>query len=232
MHGPSDIAPLVAAVQELDPRPRQRRWVSLSFCVLDAVYSIGAHYDHHVVPMIARVATDFRIDDPAAPVAVSETDDPLPLGTFLTRYPDTETLLEATKNRQNTSTRGGIRKADAVLQYATILRDHGIETLGAAAAALADSTLLDTVDAALSKVPGEGSNGVRRGYLWMLAGDDHTVKPDRMVLRWLTAHAVTAITADTARILLDDIASQLSTTLGRQITPWEVDHAIWCAARA
>lgn len=79
-------------------------------------------------------------------------------------------------------------------------------------------------------MPGEGGSGIRRGYLWMLIGDQQTVKPDRMVLRWLTRHGAT-VTADTARTLLVDIAGQLTATTGQQVTPWEVDHAIWRAAR-
>lgn len=37
---------LVNAAFALDPQPRERRWVSLSLCIADAVWSIGAHYDN------------------------------------------------------------------------------------------------------------------------------------------------------------------------------------------
>ncbi|WP_254707642.1 hypothetical protein [Rhodococcus pyridinivorans] len=63
-------AQLVTAVRELDPQPRQRRWVSVSFCVLDAVFSIGAHYHHHVVPVVRRVAADFDVASPLVPMSV------------------------------------------------------------------------------------------------------------------------------------------------------------------
>ena len=80
-----------------------------------AIHSIGAHYDRHVVPVVERAAADFEIDSPAVPMSVPEFGDPVPLEVFLDRYPSTEALLATTKNRQNTSTRGGIRKADATL---------------------------------------------------------------------------------------------------------------------
>ena len=36
---------IAAAVSTLEPEPRTWRWTSLSYCVLDAVWSIGARYD-------------------------------------------------------------------------------------------------------------------------------------------------------------------------------------------
>ncbi len=171
MHSDEEMARLVAAVRELDPpKPRERRWVSVSFCVLDAVYSIGAHYDNHVVPVVERVAADFEVQSPSVQMSVPETADPVPLDVFLDRYTSVEALLDTTKNRQNTSTRGGIRKADAALRYATVLHEHGVLTLNDARRLLTDTVRLDAVEAALRQVPGEGSAGVRRGYLWMLIG--------------------------------------------------------------
>ncbi|MFC9786792.1 hypothetical protein [Rhodococcus sp. NPDC127528] len=65
----------------------------------------------------------------------------------------------------------------------------------------------------------------------VLIGDQQTVKPDRMVLRWLARHGAT-VTVDSARTLLEDIARELSASEGGPVTPWEVDHAVWRAARS
>ena len=231
MHRDEDLQRLVAAVRELDPQPRQRRWVSVSFCVLDAVFSIGAHYDRHVVPVVERVAADFGVASPSVPMSVPESADPVPLDAFLDRYPSSDELLAVAKNRQNTSTRGGIRKADAVLRYAAVLRDNQVSTLDEARKLLIDDSRLNAVESALRQVPGEGASGVRRGYLWMLIGDQDTVKPDRMVLRWLARQGVEP-TPDSARLLLRDIARELSVGIDRRVTAWEVDHAIWQDARS
>ncbi|MFC6010485.1 hypothetical protein [Nocardia lasii] len=228
-HG--SITPLVDAVAALDPRPRDRQWVSLTFCVLDAVYSIGANYDHHVVPVVRRVAAEFGVENPATDPAVATLiADPAPLGALLGRYPNSDALISVTDNRQNTSTRGGIRKADAVLRYAAILHDRGVDTVTDARAALTDERRWEQVDHALRTVPGDGVAGVRRGYLWMLVGDHATVKPDRMVLRWL---ARTGFPVDVAgaRSLLREVSEALTDRLGRDVSPWEVDHAIWSAGR-
>lgn len=222
---------LIGAIAALDPQPRQRQWVSLSFCVLDGVYSIGASYDHHVVPVVGRVAADFEVNSPVTtPEAAASIADPVPLGALLTRYADSDALIVATNNRQNTSPRGGIRKADAVLRYARILHNHDVNTLADARAALAVDPLISRIDDALRVVPGEGSEGVRRGYLWMLVGDQHMVKPDRMVLRWLARNGF-EVAPHAARELLDRAAVSLTEQIGRAVTPWEIDHAIWLAAQ-
>ncbi|MFC9872939.1 hypothetical protein [Nocardia salmonicida] len=225
------LAPLVDAVAALNPQPRERQWVSLTFCVLDAVYSIGANYDHHVVPVVRRVATDFGVDTPSTtPAAAASMADPVPLSALISRYADPDALVVVTKNRQNTSTRGGIRKADAVLRYAEILDRYGVATLADGRAALSDDQRMEQIDRALRKVPGEGAAGVRRGYLWMLVGDQLRVKPDRMVLRWL-ARIGFHVDVDGARSLLDQVAESLTDRLDRVVSPWEVDHAIWRAER-
>jgi hypothetical protein len=63
----------------------------------------------------------------------------------------------------------------------------------------------------------------RLHYLWMLIGDHDLVKPDRMVLRWLTRHSRTPVDPATARQLLPAVAQIVG------CTPWELDHAIWRA---
>ncbi|EKT80504.1 hypothetical protein WSS_A22058 [Rhodococcus opacus M213] len=222
---------ITAGVKDLDPQPRQRRWVSLTFCILDAVFSIGARYDTVVVPLVRRAAADFGVAEPSVPHDVEDGPDPVPLGELLGRYPNGADLVQVT-NRQRTSTRGGILKADAVLRYARILDDHGVRTLQDGRELLTDAVHLGTVETALRQVPGEGTAGVRRGYLWMLVGDEDTVKPDRMVLRWLTAHGVDGTTPEQARTLLSKVSERISSDLGRRVTAWEVDHAIWLTARS
>ena len=100
---------VIDAVELLDPRPRQKRWASLSYCVLDAVWSIGALYDPVVVPLIYRVAAANGDSEPMVSSAEQLTVDPLPLPRLLERYVEASGLQQIT-NRQRTSSRGGIRR--------------------------------------------------------------------------------------------------------------------------
>ena len=221
------VASVAERVAALGPGPRQQRWTSLSACVLDAVWSIGARYDGVVVPLVRRVL------DGGATGSLLATESPVedvhPVSRLLERFPDEESLLAVTQNRQRTSTRNGITKARAALGYARVLLDNGIDDLAAANRAMASPPLLASVDNGLRRVRGEGQYGVRRSYFWMLCGDDGRIKPDRMVLRWLAPHGVRD--PDVAQQLLIDVAAFLSDQGASKVTPWEVDHAIWSAAR-
>lgn len=224
---PSDLVDRIAdRVAVLGPRAQGQRWASLSACVLDAVWSIGARYDAVVVPVVQRV-----LEPGAQGALLSEVagDDVYSLPRFLKNFPDELALIAASRNRQRTSTRNGVTKAQAALSYARILVENGLHELGDVQRLAAEPALHSRVDRALSRVPGEGLHGIRRGYFWLLCGDDDQVKPDRMVLRWLAPHGVTD--PSTAKQLLVDVAARLSARSGAPVTPRAVDHAIWLAAR-
>lgn len=166
---------LADAVLALGTKPREQRWTSLSLCILDAVWSVGARYDGVVVPLVRNYASDFGVDAPT----VSDTafgPDPLPLLTLAGLQ--AESLADKT-NRHRTSTRGGILKADAALRHVAVFAEHGVTTLADAIELLANTDRFAIDDSALRRIPGEGGSGIRRGYLWMLVGNDDLIKPDR-----------------------------------------------------
>ncbi len=224
-----DLDRVTAAVAALEPRPRQRRWVSVTFCVVDAVWSIGSRYDSTVVPVVKRVADDFGVLEASVPNAAPASEDPVPLQRFRGAY-DVDRLTKRT-NRQRTSTSGGALKAEAALEYARILVSHGIGTIDDARRAIADPALFNRVECDLKKVPGDGFHGIRRGYFWMLVGDDSRVKPDRMVLRWFASHQLGLEPEQAAHVIRRVVERLNSTPRDTTITAWEVDHAIWNAGR-
>jgi hypothetical protein len=60
----------------------------------------------------------------------------------------------------------------------------------------------------------------------MLAGDDQHVKPDRMIVGWLTGVLGRAVAVREAIQLVTAAADDIGKS------PWELDHAIWKAQRA
>ncbi len=217
---------LVTAVEALAVQPRQRRWTSVTYCVLDAVWSIGIGYDAHVVPAVRRVATAAGDGNPVVATDAVPSQDPLPLSTFRSTYPATDQLVAVTSSHR-TSSRSGILKADAALRYADVLTGFGIDTLADASKTLTDTDRVDEISAELRRIPGDG---VRTGYFWMLVGDDDTVKPDRMILRFLGRHGAPTDVLG-AKVILRELAEHLTTPV-RPVTPWMVDHAIWRAERS
>ena len=133
-------------------------------------------------------------------------------------------------NWQNTSTRGGIRKADAVLRHVHVFRAHGVTGLADAIALFGDEKRFAAVNKDLRAIPGEGAHAVRRDYLWMLIGQDDLIKPDRMVLRWFKMHGV-VVDPIGARDLIAALVPAVSARLKRNVTAWEIDHALWSAGR-
>jgi len=217
---------LASAVEKLDIQPRQRRWANVTYCVLDAVWSIGISYDRHVVPAVRSVATAAGDENPVVATDAVPSHDPLPLSTFRATYTTTEPLVAVTSSHR-TSTRSGIFKAEAALRYADVLTGFGIDTLADASKALTYSDRVNEISAELRRIPGDG---VRTGYFWMLVGDDDTVKPDRMILKFLARHGVATDVAG-AKATLGELAERLSNP-EHLVTPWMVDHAIWRAERA
>ncbi|WP_205857675.1 hypothetical protein [Phytoactinopolyspora endophytica] len=223
-----DVQRVADAVAALDPQPREKRWTSLTYCVVDSVWSINANYTSVVAPVVRAVASAFGDQAPLSPANRPLPDDPVPVHAFLDRFNDGTALVQLT-NRQRTSTHNGVLKADAALVYARILGAHGVQTLGEAQGLLDDEARLAEVEAELRTVPGEGQHGVRRGYLWMLVGSEEHIKPDRMVLRWFRDQGVVTDPAGAKRLVYE-IAAYL-TSNGRPTTPWVVDHAIWLTRR-
>jgi hypothetical protein len=219
----SRVDELTEAVAALNVRPRTWVWTSLTWCVLDAVWSINSDYRSVVVPAVRRVASTFGDDEPLVHADAAHVADPVPLTEFLGKYGDEETLVAVT-TRHRTSPRGGITKAAAAISYARILSAADVNTREDASQLLGSVGRLADVDRSLGEVAGEGG-GVRRAYLWMLVGSDDRIKPDRMVVRFLARYGVTGTPA-TALAVMGEVAARLSTT-DRPVTPWMVDHAIW-----
>lgn len=223
----AEIDELGDAMAALDPQPRKQRWVSLSLCILDAVWSIGAHYDNVVVPLVRNLAKEFGVEQPTVPMNEPIDTDPLPLTRLAGLTVD---QLVRLTNWQNTSTRGGIRKAVAALRHIHAFRAHGVTGLDDAVALFGNEKRFAAVNKDLRAIPGEGVHAVRRDYLWMLVGHDDLIKPDRMVLRWLKKHGV-IVDPVGARDLIAALVPPVSARLKRNVTAWEIDHALWNAGR-
>lgn len=101
---------------------------SLPLCILDAIYSVNARYEavRKVVQRYADCRNVPLVRQGAGTPAVQVT-----LSDFLADYGQhgidgmAATILH---NRQRTSPRGGILKAEAALWFAAVLHREGIET--------------------------------------------------------------------------------------------------------
>jgi hypothetical protein len=218
------ISRVVAAAGQLKIKARGPRWAHASLCILDAVFSINAHYERHTVPTCHRYATWAGIAAPLSRSAQLPVLDEQPLQVLLTQFQacgEAHFAARVLQNNQRTwANRRAPLKAEAARGYAEVLISHGVETLADANQLLAELDKLEIVEQDLASVAGHGS-GARLAYLWMLLGDDSRIKPDRMVLRWLTAVLHEPVSTTEAVQLLKGAAVHLG------CSPWELDHAIW-----
>lgn len=197
-------------------------------CIIDSVYSIGVRYEG-VRNAVERFSDylglrKFRIDRKIVPAASEQ----LPTSELvrMLREAGPEIFAEQVfQNRQRTSTRSGILKSEAVLRFGEALVLHGGEYLQDIPGLLGDHSLEKEVKG----IPGQ-SSGLSLGYFFMLAGSEDQVKPDRMILRFLSAALGRDVQAHEAQHLLGAACSDLLPEFP-ELTPRLLDHCIWHVQR-
>jgi len=159
---------------------REYSYHSLPLCVIDAVFSIGVRYRNAQKAVESWCAAQ----QPNWAIYRSDAKRRQTTGDLI-RAADGEDGTALTQrffggNRQRTSTRNGILKADATLRFAKALQQGEIEDCND----IRNSARADLAWQAVRAIPGQGS-GLSFKYLLMLAGDDSSVKPDRMLCRFV-----------------------------------------------
>lgn len=209
---------------DADPEFEEYGYENLPLCVIDAVFSINARYSS-VENLIQRYRE--RCGVSKAPVGAAWPPPPEQQQTvseFLRRVePLTpEVLAESIfGNRQRTSPRGGILKAEAVLRYCRALQSHGVETLQDMLRAAGNADLRRTI----AMIPGH-SSGISWNYLLMLCGDVNRIKPDRMVVRFVADALHREVTHPDAERLVCAAAACLRAE-HPSLTPRRLDSLIW-----
>lgn len=204
------------------PLPREFFYASLPLCVIDAVFSIGVTYTSTRNTVI-RFAE--RQGWALGPVEERHHGEKT-VGEFLACYaglsPD-EAADQLFGNRQRTSSRSGILKAEATRRFAIALQDAGIEDF----ADLSDERLA-AAEPKVREIPGQKS-GISFDYFRMLAGDDTLIKPDRMVQRFIARaieEAPEKVGPDRARELLQGAVAELNAR-GAAWSPRGLDYVVW-----
>lgn len=187
---------------------------SIALAVIDSVWSIGVRYGG-VLNVLERYRTLRRAQgfDP-------DKDGPLDLVECIEALGGSEAFAEAVKNRQRTSSRSGILKADAVLNQAKLLVEEGINSPRDLAEAA--SARLERLRRRWMEEVGQAS-GLSWDYLLMLSGMQG-VKADRMVRRFVAdalGCSESGMSAARAHALVTAAAERLG------IGATQVDYAIW-----
>lgn len=190
-------------------------YASCALAIIDAVWSIGVRYQgvQNVVERYRRLRLGQGAD--------AERDTPLDLVRLIDAVGGPEAFADAVRNRQRTSSRSGILKAEAVYREAQILVDDGIETPGDLRGA--PSERLERVGGRWRSVTGQGS-GISLDYFLMLNGLPG-VKADRWIRRFV-AKALElpnelAVSVERAGVVTRAVAERLG------VDERVLDYRIW-----
>lgn len=203
---------------------REYGYASLPLCVIDAVFSINARYAsvQNVVARYCRyTGTVDWLPDAGFPPP-RDAQQSIPWFLQLADSLGTEGLAdEVLENRQRTSPRSGILKAEAAVRFARALERFGIHYLQG----VAKGVNLTSAEEEVRRIPGQGS-GLSWQYFLMLAGNEELIKPDRMVLAFLGDALRRPVDVREAQRLLSAVCPLL-THQSPGLKPRTLDHLIW-----
>lgn len=196
-------------------------YASLPLCVIDAVFSIGVKYTA-TKNVVQKYCQYFVLQEYDCESRVEHADHTISNLIENIRSVGVEKAANVIfQNRQRTSSRNGLLKAEAVLRFAEVLHKNGIDTF----ADIPAQGISPMVEAEIEKIPGQKS-GLSYRYFCMLAGDDHYAKPDRHVIRFLKRSTGKQFTISEAQSVLTEVADRL-TIKHPNISVRLLDHAIW-----
>lgn len=198
---------------------------SLPFCIVDAVYSIGVTYTgtRNTVQYFCNRQNLHKLRAHGSPYPdISEQYSIADFEKLLSGYDDYSLVAEDVfNNRQRTSSRNGILKAEAVHRFARVLMDHHVNYYQDIPAVIKS----DRFESAICLIPGQRS-GISLKYFFMLAGEKNLIKPDRWIRIFLTKITGIDLSLSDAQLLLSQALEILKETYP-ELTLRELDHEIW-----
>ncbi|OYX83423.1 MAG: hypothetical protein B7Y83_11470 [Flavobacteriales bacterium 32-34-25] len=204
---------------KLDP---EFYYQSLPLCVIDSVYSIGVKYE-----IVRKTVKNFceynnisvfrqNID------SIPEQNSQFSVTDFINTFgkTDFEELANSIfKNRQRTSSKSGILKAEAVVLFLNELSNEGINYFQDL------ENISTSFETKIKQIRGQKS-GISLQYFYMLAGNDRLIKPDRMVVRYIESILKVPISIKDCQNILEQTSLKLE-EYGFYISPRKLDNAIW-----
>ncbi len=200
---------------------------NLPLCIIDAVFSIGVKYQS-TENSVKRFCEYFGITRLREKVLAPQTYQ-LAVSAFIQFHQDftfQEMAEKVYQNRQRTSTRNGILKAEAVTLFASLVHQFGANFLQDVQKTMGNAAF----ETEIARIPGQ-SSGLSTRYFYMLAGDENFIKPDRMIRRFIDSAIHRELSFDECQELLVSAHAELVRE-NPPLTPRSLDHQIWLYQRA
>lgn len=207
--------------------PDEYFYNSLPFCVIDSIFSIGANY-RSVRNVVVRYCDHFKLtrirENEIPPMKEQES-----INNFCEKFEKFGLSLFVNNifiNKQRTSSKNGILKAQAVYEFCEVLKNYDVNYLQD----VKKIVLNKKFEEEIKKIKGQ-SSGISLRYFFMLAGSDDFIKPDRMILRFLKKILGRTVGSEESQKLLEKTADILTETYSH-INPRLIDHQIWTLERS
>jgi len=201
----------------------KKRYSNLTSCILAAVFSINARYKV-VIATLKRYRAFYDLPPPGVPQVPTGIGEPS-VSEFISQIEARgveDFAANVLHNRMRTSSKGGVLKAQAALDFARVLQCYGIEEISQV---LTCPKLAD-LELALRRVHGQ-SSGISTDYFMMNVGDTNRVKVDRWVIGFLKdALSRSSVSQAEAQLLFRAVCPELATEYPG-ITPRALDLAVW-----
>ena len=217
-----EVSNLVETCRRLFGKPEN--WIAadgypdaLALCVIDSIFSTGSYYQS-VVNVINAYRTYRRAkgDTPAFD-GVDE---------LLRSFEETggaAAWADLVNNHKPAHTKpGAVLKAEVIRQAALSLEELGINSVADLKLAHIEDPSLSNVKDAWLRLPSQ-SSGTTYNYFLILAGFQ-SVKPDRMVIRFVERHAGVNVRGLSAMEVAELIRQ---TAEAYPVEPRRLDHVIW-----
>lgn len=187
---------------------------SLALCIIDAIYSTGSHYNS-VVNVVERYIERHGRSDGAKDLVASIEGAGGPR----------QWAVDVVDNLKPAHTQPSAPlKAEVIFQAAQLMGNLGIDTVSGLISAVEASPQNNPVHDGWKALPSQ-SSGVTYNYLLILAGLP-SVKPDRMVLRYLREALGQDAELSTSRAI--ELITDAAHVIG--VSPRTLDHVVWRAA--
>ena len=208
----------------LAPIPDMEYYSCVGLCALDAVFSIQAKYYSVVSPLVDRFCALTKIERKAPnPHMMPGVDEQIKVSNLVQRLEgyDGESLAKALNNRQRTSSKNGILKAEAFLEYLKVFQKFKVETFQDVNR-LSDES--DDLKNALKSIKGQN---IAVDYFFMLAGDEDGVKVDTWLRRFSEAAVGHSLTKEEIITLFRNAVAYYREHGYPDMTARHLDHIVW-----
>ena len=196
---------------------------SLPYCVIDAVFSLGANYTSTKKAVI-NYCDYYNLQRLRTNKDLPSKDQQESITQFIKRLQSHKpSTLAGTifQNNQRTSTRNGILKAEAIFQFAKTLQQYNVDHFQDINKVITNKPFEEDI----KKIKGQ-TKGISLNYFFMLAGTGNLIKPDTMIIRYLSRTLQRKVTVREALPLLQQTTKLLQQEYP-QLTPRLLDHQIW-----